>query len=206
MSLAGDALGEFRARETRPRLQAHACPRVNLIRRLKSDVDPLGTLTGLLISSVASRVAHTGFAVRGRNQLAQDAALVRLMMVSALGTQHRQLFFQCLQALDARTHALDLLIHQFVDVAAILRGQRREVQQAPDVGHGNVQCTTVPHEREAFQVPGSIAAVAIGQAVGQVDQARALVEPDRAHLDARGLAQVADLHPVPFIALCEHSS
>ena len=53
-----------------------------------------------------------------RYQLAQDAALVGLMMVSALGTQHRQLFFQRLQALDARAHAPDLVIHQFDELNA----------------------------------------------------------------------------------------
>ena len=146
-------------------------------------------------------MAHAGFAMSGRNQLAQDAASVIGVIFRALGTQNRKLFLQRLQARDARAHALDLLINQFIDVDACATRQRREIQQAPDVGHRDVQCTTVPHERETLQVPRPITAVAIGETVGQVNQARAFVKPDRPYLHARGLAQVTDLHAMPSNAL-----
>jgi hypothetical protein len=146
-------------------------------------------------------MARAGFAMGCRNQLAQDATFVLGVVLRTLGAQNGELFLQRLQTRDARSHTFDLLINQFINVDACATGQRREVQQAPDVGHGNVQGTTVPHERKTLQVPRPIAAVAIGETVGQVNQARAFIEPDCPYLHARGLAQVTDFHPMAFIAV-----
>lgn len=58
----------------------------------------------------------------------------------------------------------------------------------------------MPHESEAFQMLRSVGSLVVGLPRAQPKQASSLVKTNRAHIHARRIAQITDLHRMPLIA------
>jgi hypothetical protein len=145
-------------------------------------------------------VAGAGFAVRGRDQLVQDAAFVRRMVGVAAVAQLRQLAFERAQALQPGPHPLQLRFDQGLGIAAVVARAVDEIEQVLHFRQRHVERPAVAHEGQPLQLGRAVAPVAVGLARRRRQQAGLFVIADGVHVDAGGTAQVADLHALTLAA------
>lgn len=142
-------------------------------------------------------MAGAPFAVGGRHELLQDAAVSRRVAGSALLPQLRELPLQRPHGLQPGTHTRELSFYQVVDVTAVIGRPGHELEQPTHIGQRHIQRPAMAYEGKMLHVAAAVGAVAVLPALRWPQEPRALVVPDRFHVHASGPRQFADAHVAP---------
>ena len=98
---------------------------------------PIATIAG------SGGVAGAGITLGSRHQFTQDSAFLDRMRVSTPPAQGHELLLQRLETRQPGAYALDLLVDQLIDVAAIRRDAGGEVQEPAHVRQRDIEGATV---------------------------------------------------------------
>ena len=109
-------------------------------------------------------------------------------------SQRLELVLEHLKSSDSRPHPRKVLLYHRIHFMALARRVAEHADEPAHIRETHVQRTTMPNERQALEVPGSIGAIPVSLARRSLEKTLTLIEADGLDSDLSGHTQLTDLH------------